>query len=244
MERKKYLFLIFFSLSFLLLCGQNNKAIYQAFISGNMTRWKKNIDSLNHIKQKTNKEKLDLINYQYGYVGYCIGQKKYSEAEDYIAKSEKYIKQLENKNYNLSMLFAYKAAFIGFEIGISPYKAPFIGSKSMTFAQKAVDYNPKNAFAYLQLANVAYYTPIIFGGSKKEAMHYYLKAAKIMEEDNEMHQNWNYLNLLAKIINAYAKEKKYGEAKKYCIKTLAIEPEFEWVKNDIYPKILKKCNYE
>ena len=241
MERTKYLFLIFFSLFSLILSGQNNKSIYQAYIDGDMVKWKETMDSLEVKEQKTSKEKLDLINYHYGYIAWCISQERTSEAKDYMDKSEEYIELLKKNNYNLSMLYAYKAAFVGFEIGISIYKAPFIGPRSLSFANQSVSYNSKNAMAYIQLGNIAFYTPKMFGGSKPEAMQHYLKAVKNMEADeSQIDQNWNYLNLLATIISAYIELEQYSEAERYCIKTLAIEPDFNWIKNELYPQILKK----
>ena len=83
----------------------------------------------------------------------------------------------------------------------------------------------------------------MFGGSKGLALEHYLKAMKFMESSNDYKtNNWNYLNLLATIINAHIELNQYEEAKKYCIKTLAIEPGFDWVKNNLYPKLLKKSN--
>jgi len=241
MERTKYLFLILFSLFTLVLFAQNNKSIYKAYISGDMDKWKMAMDSLDIIKPKTNREKIDLINYQYGYIAWCIANDKDHEAKEYLTKAEEIIKALETQNYKLSMLYAYKAAFIGFEIGLSPYKALFIGSQSLIYANQATDIDSLNAMAYAQLGNIAFYTPKMFGGSKSEAMQHYKKAIKIMEEgDEQLHQNWNYLNLLATTINAYMEFGKYTLAKEYCIKTLTIEPGFDWVKKELYPQILKK----
>ncbi|MGC9385086.1 MAG: hypothetical protein ACP5D6_10845, partial [Kosmotogaceae bacterium] len=59
-----------------------------------------------------------------------------------------------------------------------------------------------------------------------------------------LNDNWNYLNLLATIINAYYEIGNYEKAKQYCIKTLAIESNFDWVKNVLYPKTLKKTENE
>ena len=240
MERTKYLFVILFSLFTLVLFGQNNKSIYQAYVNGNMDKWKYAMDSLEAIKTISNKENLDLINYQYGYIAWCISNKKKSEAEKYMNKSKKLIELLEKQHYNLSMLYAYKAALVGFEIGISPYKAPFIGQQSLSFANQSVDFDSLNALAYMQLGNIAFYTPKMLGGSKPEAIQYYFKALKIMQEGIEStNGNWNYLNLLATIINANMELKQYELAKKYCLETLAIEPQFDWVKNELYPEILK-----
>lgn len=220
--------------------AQNNKTIYDAYISGNMIQWEKEMLSIEFKKDKTNKEKLDLLNFQFGYIAWCIDQKKTKEAEKLIDKSEKIINELEKRSYNLSMLFAYKAAIIGFKIGISPYKAPFIGSKSLSLAKQAVSADPNNAFAYTQLGNIASHAPELFGGSKSEALTHYLKALNLMDKQNNNINNWNYLHLLATIINTYVELEQYQKAKYYCEKTLAVEPKFIWVKKILYPQVLKQ----
>lgn len=100
-----------------------------------------------------------------------------------------------------------------------------------------------NPLAYAQLGNIAFYTPKLFGGSKAEAMQHYAKALKLMQTNMQNLKNsWNYLNLLATIINAHMELEQYKMAKKYCLITLTFEPEFEWVKNKLYPEILKKLS--
>lgn len=241
MERKKYFYILIFCLLALNSTAQNHKSIYKAYISGDMAKWKKTIDSIEALPDKSNPVKLDLLNYQYGYIGWCISKNKKTEAEKFIKKSKELMRQLEQNKYSIAVLDAYKAAFIGFEIGMSPYKAPFIGKQSLTFAKKSVETDAQNTLGYVQLGNIAFYTPKTFGGNKSEAMQYYLKALKIMDSKNEQKKhNWNYLNLLATIINAYMEVGDYESARKYCVRTLAAEPEFDWVKNQLYPQVLKK----
>lgn len=240
MERKKYILITIFIMLSCIIQGQNNKSIYKAYASGNMNRWKYVVDSLDIIQQKTDKELLDLINYQYGYIAWCIGNKKEKEATNYLKKATNYLKKLENKKYNISMIYAYKSAFIGFEIGLSQYKAPFIGPKSLEYAKKSISTDALNVLGYIQLGNIAYYTPSTLGGSKSEALKNYYKAFNLMESNNEYKiNNWNYLNLLATLISTYIDLNQYKEAQKYCKKALTIEPNFDWVKTNLYPKVLK-----
>ena len=225
----------------LISVGQNSETIYKAYIKGDMEKWKYSIDSLENIRNKTNNEKLELINYQYGYIAWCINQQKINEAERYIAKAEELIDFLEKQPHFLSTVYAYKAAFVGFEIGISPYKAPFIGAHSLTYAKKSAALDSTNPLAYIQLGNIAYYTPKIIGGSKSEAIQHYKMALQLMEKNySSINQNWNYLNLIAILIQTYIDTGQYKTAKKYCIKALSIEPEFDWIKNELYPEVLKR----
>lgn len=238
MERKKYILIALFVSLCVSVFGQTNMKIYKAYIQGNMVAWKTHMDS--H-KANTNEQKLNLVNYQYGYIAYCIDQDKDDEAEKYLAKAETLLAELKKQQYEISMVNAYKSAFVGFKIGLSPYKAPFIGQESLDFAKKSVAQNGSNYFGYVQLGNIAFYTPAMFGGSKADAMKHYLKALELLEKNPALlKDNWNYLNLLATIINAYYEIGNYGKAKHYCIKTLEIEPNFDWVKNVLYPKTLKK----
>ncbi len=240
MEGKEYLLLTILILLNSSAIAQNNQSIYQAYVAGNMGQWKSSMDSIDAIERKTSREVLDLINYQYGYIGWCVGIKKNDEAKKLLRKAADALEQLEEKRYNESMIYAYKAAFVGFEILMAPHKAPFIGPKSLGYAKKSITLDASNALAYVQLGNIAYYTPKLFGGSKDEAIKHYLKALKIMGTSSEYSSpNWNYLNLLIALINAYMDTNLYEAAKKYCLKTLALEPGFDWVKNNLYPQVLK-----
>jgi len=245
MEGKKYLLILLLASFSTGLLGQNNKSIYNAYISGKMAKWKITMDSVDAVKQKTDKDLLDLINYQYGYIGWSIGSNKNEEAEKYLKKATDNLNKLEEKKYKESMLFSYKAALIGFEIGLAKYKAAFIGLNSLKYAKKSVSIDASNPLGYMQLGNVYYYMPKVFGGSKSLALEHYLKSLKLMESSNDYKiNNWNYLGLLVTIINAYTDLNQYEEAKKYCIKTLTIEPDFDWVKDNLYPEILKKTKNE
>ena len=56
----------------------------------------------------------------------------------------------------------------------------------------------------------------------------------------EISKNWNYINLLTIIAQSYALIKDYEKAKLYYEKILVIEPGFNWVKNELYPEMIKK----
>jgi len=221
--------------------AQNNPQIYQAFITGNMKLWKTTLDQLEAAPHKSEKECLDLINYYYGYIGWSLGRKGSKKDVQKLMKTmETHLETLDKKNYAPSMVYFYKSALIGFEIGLHNYKAPLIGKKSLDFADQAIKEDPQNPFAYLQVGNITYYTPPIVGGSKQKALEKYLQALSLAEAGKwQIKQNWNYLNLLATLINTYYELEEYQKAAEFCQKTLQAEPGFEWVKNTLYPQTLK-----
>ena len=240
MERKKYLSIILL-LSPLILCGNTySERIYRAYTKGNMTLWKTTMDEMQAVEKPDSGFSLELLNYQYGYMGWLLSKGEKEEAKRLLQQAQKIIQRLDKASYNPSMINAYKAAFVGFEIGIHPYKAPFIGPNSYKYVEQALAYNYRNYFAYLQKANILFYTPSIFGGSKEEAVTNLLKALALYEDDHLETKDWNLLNILGSLIVFYSEQKEYPKAKRYCEKALALEPNFAWVKNELYPQTLEK----
>ncbi|NDP22141.1 MAG: tetratricopeptide repeat protein [Paludibacter sp.] len=244
MERKKYfitLLLILFSFS--VVNASHKSDIYKAYISNNMTLWQKVIDEMNLQKIKSNELRLELLNYQYGYIAWCIGNKKKESAEHYIQLGEANIAVLEKLGHIPSLINSYKSAFYGYKIGLNKLKAPFIGPKSVDCAKLAIKQDDKNPYGYIQFGNSQYYMPSAFGGSKTEALKYYIKAEKLLElNQNQLKEDWNYLSLLTMIAKAYTDLNDYQHAKAYYTKILNIEPNYLWVKNKLFPELLKKIN--
>jgi tetratricopeptide (TPR) repeat protein len=242
MERKKYrLTLILLFLAGLQIKASYRSEVYSAYINNRMDNWKNVIDRMDAIPGKSNELLLELVNYQYGYIGYCIGFDRKEEARKYLNAAQKNIEILEKHKYNLGELNSYKAAFYGFRIGLNPVSAPINGLKSIDCAKTALKLDPGNYLGYVQYANIQFYMPSAFGGSKKEALQYYLKAKVFLERNpDSISGNWNYLSLMIVIGQTYTYLKDYTSARKVFEDILQIEPGFLYVKDDLYPELLKK----
>lgn len=59
---------------------------------------------------------------------------------------------------------------------------------------------------------------------------------------NEINENWNYLCLLIVIAQSYSYLDEFQSSISYFEKILKIEPGFGYVKNELYPEVLKKIN--
>ena len=57
--------------------------------------------------------------------------------------------------------------------------------------------------------------------------------------ENQNKYDWNYLSLLVLIGQSYMILKDYKQAKVYFDKAITAEPRFLWVKNELYPDVLK-----
>lgn len=248
MERQKctlILIIAFVSLYPLSLVAQYKSKIYKAYISDNMNEWKTIIDRMQQQEKKPDEFLLELVNYQYGYIGWCIRNNDKKQAKTYLKLAEENLEKLEMLSLYPSYINAYKSAFHGYTIGLNKLKAAFVGPKSIDAAKQAMKENPNNPYGYIQYANAQFYMPPIFGGSKAEAVEYYLLAQNIMEKDrSQLKNDWNYLNLLINIVESYIEMKEFDKAEEYLKHILEIEPNFNWVKNELYLNFIKNKNNE
>lgn len=247
MERKKRFTILVALLSFCFfkLSAQYKERIYHAYIYDEMDNWKSVIDEMEAKNEKSDEYLLELINYQYGYIAWCIGNDEKKQAKSYLKLAENNLEKLDKLALYPSFVHAYQSAFYGFSVGLNKLKAPFLGPKSIKAAEKSMSENPANPYGFIQYANAQYYMPPIFGGSKEEALEYYSKAQKIMEKDPvSINNDWNYLSLLTNMAQAYEETKQYDKAQKYYEYILELEPNFEWVKNELYPNFLKQKTNE
>jgi tetratricopeptide (TPR) repeat protein len=242
MERTKYrlIFILFIFLSAEMKASFRSE-IYYAYINNKMELWKNVIDRMDAVQNKSHSMLLELVNYQYGYIGYCIGYDKKDEAKKYLDLAIKNIQHLEKEKYHLSTITAYKSAVYSYKLSINNILAPVLGIKSIESARSAVELDKENYFGHVQLGNIQFYIPSSFGGSKKAALEHFLKAKELIEKNPEdVHEDWNYLSLLLIIGQSYYYLKDYASAKNVYEDILRLEPGFIYVKNKLYPGLTKK----
>lgn len=217
------------------------KAFYRTFVNREMYKWGDLIRSCEtNTAPKTIDQKLELINYYYGYIGHLMNKKKHDAAEEYIDKGQDLIDNVIKLSPHNSTALSYKGAFIGFKMGFNKVKAVYLAPKCMLEINKAYKLDHENAQIIINKANLLFYSPSALGGDKDDALQLYHKAMVIMEKNKDTDHNWNYLNLLTTIAIGLDKTDKSREAKKMYEKILKIEPDYKWVRDDLYPNLLKR----
>ena len=214
------------------------KSIYRAYVSADMQLWRIVIDSLHAKANKTLEQELELLNYEYGYIGWCLSQKKKQVTETYLKRYDARLSRLTT-NQTQGLRAAYRSAYYGFEIGLNNVKAPFLGPNSVREAEQSVKLDPKCWLGYVQLGNIDFYKPFLFGGSKEDALKYYLKDEQILLKD-AIDQDWNLLSLWAQIGLTYEALDNPQKAEAYYRKALNAEPQFKWVRDELYMNLKKK----
>jgi tetratricopeptide (TPR) repeat protein len=246
MEGKKYrLIILMVSLSSLAFSQDDfHEKIYESFITNEMDSWKLVIDEM-HKTNKSNPEMLkELINYEYGYIGWCIGNNQKKQAKDYLDSMEENLETLKSGSDSKSTYHAYMAAAYGFKIGLSAWRAPFLGPKSMEHAEKAIENDSLNFQANTELGNIWNHMPAVFGGSDEKALKYYQNAIAIYENSEEelKYKKWLYLNIVATSGKIEFERKNYSQALHFYKKALKIEPRFKWVMNELLPELKNAIN--
>ncbi len=246
MEGKKYWLIGFMLIWTVSLTAQNSykQRIYKAYIAGNMGSWKTTIDQMEEQKTGNPDFLLDLVNYEYGYIAWCIGNDSKDEARKYLELAEENLEKLKNADHFEAEYHAYTAAFYGFKIGLSLWRAPFYGPKSMNEAETALKTDSSSFNANMELGNIWSNMPEMFGGSDEKALKYYLRALEILENKDKatLKSNWMYINLLTLIGQTEQKLNNLQQAKLYYEKALTIEPDFVWVKNELLPTLKQELN--
>lgn len=230
-------------LSFTVITDEYRSEVYYAYVNNKMEHWKNVIDKMETVEGRTNEMTLELINYQYGYIGYCLDFNIEEEAKKYFSLASKNIDQLDKAGYKKSIINAYKSAFYGFRISFNKLSAPVNGSKSLDHVKLALEQDKGNFLAYVQYGNAKLNMPAAFGGSKKEALEYFLIARKILEKNPaETKGNWNYLNLMILIAKTYEALHEYKMAGIIYEDILKIEPGFTYVRDELYPQLKKEIS--
>ncbi|MEI8085435.1 MAG: hypothetical protein WCG93_04380 [Paludibacter sp.] len=217
------------------------KTIYNAFVNREMYKWANVIRTIETTSSPvTVEQKLELIKLYYGYTAYLINKKQVSTAELFIEKAEEMISEVIKLSPKNAAAYAFKGSFAGYRIGISKFKAIYLGSESTDNINKALEFDPQNIQAIIDKGNMLYYSPRLLGGDKNEALKFYLKGVRLFEKNADTDHNWLYLNLLTNIAMAYEKTDQPALAKLIYEKILHKEPNYLWVKDDLYPKFLAK----
>ncbi len=103
--------------------------------------------------------------------------------------------------------------------------------------------NPKNPETYLIRGMMKFNTPVMFGGSYKEAAKNFVKAESLFEQKADsqiVNTKWGMLEANAWLGRAYEKLDNNDAAKFAYQKALSLDPNFGWVKYVLLPALEKK----
>ncbi len=131
------------------------------------------------------------------------------------------------------------SSLYGEKMGIQPWTGIMYGSRSSTLIRKAIQLEPENPRLYMIQGTSSMFTPEKWGGSKEKAKELYLKAAELFKSDHPSPTmpDWGQSDIYAWLGQLEEKLGNYDQAKVYYEQALVVDPQNNWVKNQLMPKL-------
>ncbi|MGM0527668.1 MAG: hypothetical protein ACQERS_04625 [Bacteroidota bacterium] len=211
--------------------------IYKSYVKGEMSGWKAVIEEMEKEYERSASMELlhELLLSQYGFIGYCLKEDMKKEASYHLERALDNLEILKGNKPGSAELMALEGAFMGYEMGIHKLKAMVLGPKAKEKIDGAVEKDPNTVRTLLEKANQLNFSPKIVGGDTGEAIEYYKKAVRLIEEDTEnLGKNWIYVNTVVVLANAYEQLGNNSLACALYEKLIDYDSNIKWVKDDLY----------
>lgn len=229
------------------LYAQNlNDLTYQAYLTGSLELWQKAIDQVQgQLKHDPENKMLlfDLAMIQYGLLNSTMATKDEPTFDQYVDETKELLERLIEADKKWAEPRAILSSVYGLQMGYSPWKGMFLGSKSSSLMDKAMKLNDQSPLVVKLYAGSKLFTPEMFGGDIQDAANSYENCIKLYEKQPDGTKlNWLYLDALAFLGQSYSKLEKHKMAISAYEKALEHEPEFNWVKYGLLPGAQSKIN--
>ncbi len=238
-QKTIFLFITLFLLSGKLFSQGFDRLFYEAYSGSHMELWTPVMNDLEKEYLSTGNRAMlfDLAIAEYGYIANRLHEKDHKTAKIHIRKFESILDQLFAFRPDDPTLFALQSALYGYKVSADKHLAMFYGPKSMNAIEHAMALDSLNPFVLTVRANIEFYRPSIFGGSKEGSIPYFEKAVKMFEARPPLIVNsWIYLNCITNLAVAYEETGRMQEADSLYSRILAFEPEFVRVRDELYPR--------
>jgi tetratricopeptide (TPR) repeat protein len=212
--------------------------MYEAYLNADNGKWLECINALDAIYEKSSDDTdlLALAKAQHASFTSFRIKKDTEGAQKIINVAQKNVEIYLKNNSKSAEANALLSGILGLQISLSPMKGMSLGSKSSSLADKAIKFDTMNAFANYQKGSSLYFTPRLWGGDVPQAIEH-LEVAKRIYETQGIDNDWNYLNTLAILGQAYHYQEDLEKAKTSYDLALTTAPDFGWVKFNLLPKL-------
>lgn len=220
--------------------AQNVEALmYKAYLTNSMSLWEKAVSVTQRASDANNDNMEKRFIYslaQYGLLNATMSDENEVLFDKYLDKTKENLEVLIDDQLKKSEAKALLSSIYGLQMGFSPLKGMFLGSKSSSLVEEALKEKPNSALINKIYAGSKLFTPEMFGGDVNVSIEYFEKAITAYERDSsQLRNNWLYLDTHAFLGIAYKKVNRLEDAITIYKKILAVEPEFNWVSNVLLP---------
>ncbi|RPJ64071.1 MAG: hypothetical protein EHM12_00690 [Dehalococcoidia bacterium] len=221
----------------------NNCNVYKGYLSGSIDLWTKGIAEQEEIYKigRRSEDIYVLILSKYGFISFLIGRKIEYDIMALIISAEADVGVLATDEKFSARATAFKGGLIAMRMNLNPLKAITLGMKSLRLIEESIEADQNNTVGLVEMGNARFHMPSLAGGSHKEAVLCFSQAVNLFEtEKDDSRCSWYYLHALVWLARSHESTGNVAEAKRIYEKLLSIEPEFQWVKLELYPEFIKK----
>jgi tetratricopeptide (TPR) repeat protein len=221
-------------------CSQARSQVYQGFLANSPNLIADGVDAYAALfkADPSLENRFHLVQARDVLMGYCMQDENCGvdrdELLDEMIEDAKRLNQKDDKN---AAYAATLSSLYGVKIGLNPMQGMFLGSKSTKLIDEALALDPTHPLVQLEKAGSLYFTPEMWGGDKQQAIKHYQKAVAAFEAQDDLANNWHYLEALAWLGQAYAATDQPDQARATYQKALAFEPKFRWVSEGLLPAL-------
>ncbi len=231
----KNILLIFLCISTYSFAQYTDKDLYEAYLTTDLTLWKKYIDDMAW-EDLSQYEKQRMLNYQYGFVANTLGgEKAFAQAQLDLFKNRT---EEMRTTLSASTLSCYRSAYAAYQVKLGTWKILKMALQSLDEAKLAVEQDSLNPLALTLKGNVDMYCPKAFGGDKVRALRYFLLAEERYRELGRTENNWNLRALQLCIAQCYEKTGEKEKAIQKCREILQEEPNYAYIRDAYLPRLL------
>ncbi|MEL7533727.1 MAG: tetratricopeptide repeat protein [Bacteroidota bacterium] len=214
--------------------------IYQSYIQNDIASWEKALTGLeDFVNGNPNKAGLyELGLAQYGLIGFYRELGKRETAISLMNQAENTVDKMLELNENWAIANCLKGGLLGLETEFYPAKIVYLGPRALSYYDDGKELGPSSPEVCVELGNLAYHAPEMFGGDKMEAVQYFQKAIRLFDANPSLKKNnWLYLHAYAWLGRSYVALGKKEDAKTTYNRLRAYEPGFTYLDRVLLPEL-------
>lgn len=216
---------------------------YRGYLTASKAPWEQAIQKIEQDASLSETEKLTAITEaQIGLLVYALANQDEATYEEVAGSLEENLETLLEQDETDAQSLAKMARLNGATMAFNNWKAMYLGPQSEKLVDRALKAAPESPEAWMQRGGSLLFTPAMFGGDVDEAVIAFEKAVRYYEAQPDHTSNWQYLDALAWLGQAYQKAERPAEATEVFTKALKIEPNFGWVKYKLLPKAVAQAS--
>lgn len=211
---------------------------YKAYLTNSEPLWKQVVERRmdNYQQSHSGEDLYALSQAQYGLLLLTMVDMDEDLFDEYVGSTVDNLEKLIYDKVRMGESKALLSSVYGLKIAYSNWKGMTLGPKSGSLIAEAKKVAPDSPLVWKLYGNFKLYTPSMFGGDVQEAIDAYAKSVELFERNPaNTKNNWEYLDAVAWLGQAYVKADEPQKAIAVYQKALRIEPKFNWVKDSLLP---------